>query len=81
MSKATENLGHLRWKCRRGMLELDVIFERFLEKGYDTLSSSQRLAFDHLLEQADPKLYLWLLEHETPQDPELAAIVEYINRF
>lgn len=61
-----KNDGRLRWKCRRGMLELDVLFERFLQQGYDQLSEAEQILFESLLEEPDPVLYNWLLGHDEP---------------
>ena len=48
------------------MLELDVLFERFLQSGYDALNHQEQILFQALLEEADPTLYNWLLGHEAP---------------
>ena len=47
----------LRWRCRRGLLELDIVLARFVERHYDTLNDSQRAAFDALLETPDTDLW------------------------
>ena len=62
-------LDRVRWRCRRGILELDVIFERFLNTQYDTLSFSQQLQFSELLSYPDAELWAWVggasrCEHE-----------------
>ena len=66
MSTGLKQDGYLRWKCRRGMLELDVVFERFLNSGmYDQLTPKQKALFDVLLEQPDPLIFNWLMGRET----------------
>jgi antitoxin CptB len=67
------------WHCRRGMLELDLIFQAFLERGIEKLSSAQIKTFDALLSNTDPQLYAWLMGHEEPQDKELFEIVTLIR--
>jgi len=47
----------VRWHCRRGLLELDIILTRFLESGYPRLSEAQRAVFSGLLEYADNDLW------------------------
>ena len=69
----------LRWSCRRGMLELDVLLGNFLEKAYPALPDSAKWQFVRLLECVDPALFAWLMGHEVPADPELAAIIEMIR--
>ena len=56
----------LRWQCRRGLLELDVILGNFLDSGYDYLSSTEKALFEELLQESDPELLAWLLNQEKP---------------
>lgn len=74
----SEAMRRLRWKCRRGMLELDLILEGFVEGGYTSLSEQQRETFDRLLAQDDPVLHSWFMRQSVPEDKELAAMVEYV---
>lgn len=67
------------WHCRRGMLELDLILQSFLNKGLDSLSDQQIQAFDSLLTCTDPELYAWLMGHEEPQNTELLEIVTILR--
>jgi antitoxin CptB len=67
------------WHCRRGMLELDLILQRFLEVGIDHLNEQEIKTFDLLLSNTDPELFAWLMGHEDPQDKELAKIVTLIR--
>jgi antitoxin CptB len=69
----------LRWRCRRGMRELDVVLGRFLEQGYEELSESQKLLFGQFLELQDPELYAYVLGRAKPQDPALADLLERIR--
>ena len=54
----------LHWQCRRGMLELDELFEHFLQTGYQALAESEKPLFRELLKESDPDLYRWLLIDE-----------------
>lgn len=65
------------WRCRRGMLELDLILQGFLEKGFDRLTPQHIKDFDALLQCTDPELYAWFMGHEVPQ--ELKEIVRIIR--
>ena len=47
----------LRWRCRRGLLELDIVLTRFLEKGYADLDARERDVFVALLAHADNELW------------------------
>lgn len=68
-------ISRVRWACRRGMLELDVLFQPFVENHYEQLSAANKHIFVKLLEGEDPVLFAWFMGHETCSDPELAAMV------
>jgi antitoxin CptB len=69
----------LAWRCRRGMLELDLILQGFLELCYARLSLEEIQALESLLQCTDPELYAWLMGHDSPQDNELKKIVAIIR--
>lgn len=69
----------LRWRCRRGMLELDLLLTRFVEQHYETLEPAERIAFDRLLETPDPMLFAYLQGTEVPA-PELQHIVARVRQ-
>ena len=52
----TDELNRLRWQCRRGLLELDLLLERFLERHCDRLQGERLSAFRALLEYGDNDL-------------------------
>lgn len=62
----TETIRRLRWQCRRGVLELDLLFVRFLEQQYSTLDMEEQDAFQRLLEQPDQTLLAWLQGRQEP---------------
>lgn len=70
----------LRWRCRRGMLELDLLLQGFLEHGYRRLTSEQRALFaGDFLALPDQQLHDYLLGHATPEDTDVAQLVERIR--
>lgn len=70
----------LAWRCRRGMLELDLLLAGFLERGYAELSAADRSGFDELLNCEDAVLLEYLLGRLRPADPRLACVVAAIRR-
>ena len=72
-------LRRLRWRCRRGMRELDQLFERWLDREWRTSPTEEREAFLRLLDSEDDRLWKWFLGHETPDDAALAALVDRIR--
>lgn len=68
----------LRWACRRGMLELDVLLAPFVEEGYDALSDQQKIDFERLLASDDPDLFAWFMGHDRSKDQAIQALIELI---
>lgn len=69
----------LRWHCRRGCLELDIILERYLDRAYDQASLAERADFEQLLELEDRQLQRWFIAEEDPHDPDLQSIVDAVR--
>lgn len=74
-------LNRMRWAARRGMLELDLVLEPFVNSRYADLSESDRASFEALMRSEDQDLFGWFLRREQPEDPELAQIVKQILEF
>lgn len=70
----------LRWRCRRGMLELDCILLPFFDDVFDTLSEDEQALFGELLHEADPTLANWLMKH-VPAEPPYIALVDKITAY
>jgi len=71
--------GRLRWRCRRGMKELDVLLERFLDRHYCGASAEQQAAFARLIELPDPELAAYLLGDAVPPERRLAELVRWVK--
>ncbi|AGH80023.1 hypothetical protein PCNPT3_00405 [Psychromonas sp. CNPT3] len=72
------NKSRLLWACRRGMLELDVLFMPFVKEAFDDLKYSQQLTFQRLLTHEDPDLFAWFMGHDKCVDPDLADMIHVI---
>ena len=70
--------GRVRWHCRRGMKELDLLLVRWLDAGWPAADDGKRAAFLRLLEAPDPELADWLLNGRRPGDPALATLIDDI---
>ena len=73
-----KNKAWLKWACRRGMLELDVLFMPFVDQAYEHLTEQQQRIFERLLECDDPELFAWFMGHEKCEDKELNDMVQLI---
>jgi antitoxin CptB len=74
-----KNIERLRWQCRRGMLELDVLLEGFLNQHYTTLSPRLQRHFIKLLEFPDPIIHAWCVGGENPADEEFTELLGVIR--
>lgn len=61
VSTAEQNFAQVLWRCRRGMLELDVMLENFCKQTYAQLSLPMQTLFVELLLEEDQDLYRWLV--------------------
>lgn len=71
----------LCWHSRRGMLELDLVLEPFVQRCYPGLPAAQQRRYEQLLECEDQDLFGWFMGRQLPQDEELAKIVTTILEF
>lgn len=69
----------LRWQCRRGMLELDFVLERYLNDHYADADAAERERFRELLTAQDPELQVWLLNGEPHIDPDYQPLIDKIR--
>ncbi|HET7370122.1 MAG TPA: succinate dehydrogenase assembly factor 2 [Gammaproteobacteria bacterium] len=69
----------LRWHCRRGMKELDVLLERYLEQRYDAATPDERAAFETLLTLPDPQLLDYLTGRDAPPDLSSLDVIEQLR--
>ena len=69
----------LRWLCRRGMKELDVVMTTYLESHYETASESEKTGFKELFEMPDPDLYALLLGKQTSSDQAINSLAQSIR--
>ena len=68
----------LRWRCRRGTRELELVLLGFIERQFATLTAEEQRLLDALLDTQDPELSDWLLGGQTPKDHGMARIVARI---
>ena len=68
----------LQWKCRRGLLELDLVLSRFLEQ-VAAMSAAELAAFDELLDYPDTELWDVVSGRSDRFDPRLGGIVSRLR--
>jgi antitoxin CptB len=73
-------MSRLRWLCRRGMKELDIVLTRYLDERYADSSDAEQALFRQLLQMPDPDLYDLLLRRTRTDDAELARFMQVLRR-
>lgn len=73
------DIDRIRWQCRRGLLELDLILAQFLERHFERLDREQRELFTEMLDQPDNDLLDWALGRGEPLDPRYRPVVELLR--
>jgi antitoxin CptB len=73
------DLERIRWRCRRGLLELDLVLAAFLGDGLAQLSSTELQSYTLMLEAADNDLWDWVSGRGEPADAEIGALVHRLR--
>jgi antitoxin CptB len=68
-------LKRIRWRCRRGMLENDLVLSRFLDASADTLTEDDIANLDELLNMTDNALWDLVTGRAEAPDAALASLV------
>jgi len=71
-----ERHSRLKWHCRRGMRELDVLLERYLVREYADAPAVQKAAFETLLSLQDPEILDLLTGRVVADDDDLRDVVK-----
>jgi antitoxin CptB len=83
-SERTDDQGRqqqrLRWHCRRALLELDLVFQRFWLKAGDGLGDEDAAALERLLEMEDHDLWELVSGRRETDDPRLKGIVAQLRQ-
>ena len=73
-----KNQERARWRCRRGMLELDIILQRFVDKHYQALGEEDLRQFESLLNLADNDLWDMIALKEA-EDTNVAPVLHLLR--
>jgi antitoxin CptB len=72
-------LNRLRWQCRRGLLEVDLVLERFMDKHRDELEGERLTAFKALLDYTDNDLWDLISARAECRDARLAEVLGWLR--
>lgn len=79
MLSGEDRVKKLRWHSRRGMKELDVLFEAFLAKNARALSEGAWPEFETLLGQEDDVLFDWISSRNLPEEPAMLTLIDTLR--
>jgi antitoxin CptB len=82
MSATGPELDRVRWHCRRGMLELDLVLKAFNEQYLETLAAPELDTFRRILERPDPELLDLVMGHceaEDTAERELIGLMRAVD--
>jgi antitoxin CptB len=65
----------MRWLCRRGMKELDLLLTRYFEDNYPAATEADRQAFRAILEMPDPELNDLILGRMQSGEDNVARVI------
>ena len=69
----------LLWRCRRGIKEMDIILQDFINNTYDKLNDENKKAFSKLLDEQDLDILNWIIGKDKPTDNQLITIISIIK--
>lgn len=73
--QARVRLEKLRWHCRRALLELDIVFQRYWQRVGDDVSEQDQAALEKLLAMEDHELWQLVSGRMEAGDPHLQEMV------
>ncbi|SFW24638.1 succinate dehydrogenase assembly factor 2 [Nitrosovibrio sp. Nv17] len=74
-----KELERARWRCRRGLLELDIVLQRFMERHYPRLDATSLQRFETLLDLPDHDLWETIIRADMATDPELGPVLTLLR--
>ena len=79
MNTDTVEYAELKWRCRRGMLELDILLNSYLDKSYSTMTPQQGAVFSEVLDYPDQVLFDLLLGNMQSSDRSVNKLISEIQ--
>jgi antitoxin CptB len=70
----------IKWKCRRGLLELDIVFQKFCQTVLPTMSDEEKKLFFCFLDTSDQVLLDWIFSSRFPESGQYKDFVQKLKR-
>ena len=75
-----KEFGRARWRCRRGLLELDIVLQRFMDRYYTQLDESGLEQFERLLALPDNDLWDLITARQVNTDDNWQQVLELLQK-
>jgi len=69
----------MHWRCRRGMLELDIVLQRFIDNHYEQLDEHQLELFEVLLSLPDHDLWNMIICPPKESDNQFQPVLKLLQ--
>ena len=74
-----QRLSRVRWRCRRGMLENDLVLTRFLDGRGTAIDEDEILMLDRLLDLPDTDLWDLLSGRTQPSEESVMPLLQQLR--
>ena len=74
-----KELERARWRCCRGLLELDILLERFMDEHYAVLGEDELRQFETLLDLPDNDLWDMIMQKQQAKDQSLQPVLRLLQ--
>lgn len=76
-----DKMKKLHWKCRRGMKEMDILFEHYLYQHYTEADATHQAAFESMCDMQDPIIADYLFERSLPDSAAVNDIIGIMRTY
>ena len=78
---AMRTASNILWRCRRGILEMDLLLRQFVERHFDSMTEEQKADFDRLLDEADLDIMDWIMGRRPAPSENLQNLITLLRDF
>lgn len=79
LGRGGRELERIRWRARRGLLELDIVLARFIDAHYPQLNETEKQVFEALLDMPDNPLWDMIAGRQEAARQDQHALLEKIR--
>ena len=76
MENEALNVNQLKWRCRRGIKEVELVLIPYFDTYFHQLSTNGKKYFTEILQEDDVVLFEWVTQRAEPKDPQMVKLVQ-----